>query len=43
MVNTKLLQDKMQRNGYTICGLAGYLGLSQTGLFNKIHNKDIHK
>jgi hypothetical protein len=37
MINTKLLQDKMRRNGYTISSLANHLGMSRTGLFNKIH------
>ena len=39
MVNTKLLQEKMKNNGFTIKELAKKIGLSKTGLFNKIHNK----
>jgi transcriptional regulator with XRE-family HTH domain len=39
MVNTALLQEKMKNNGFTIKELADRIGLSQTGLFNKIHNK----
>ena len=39
MVNTALLQEKMKNNGFTIKELANRIGLSQTGLFNKIHNK----
>lgn len=39
MVNTALLREKMKNNGFTIKELADRIGLSQTGLFNKIHNK----
>lgn len=38
MVDTKMLQDKMQKNGYTLESLAAEMNLSRTGLFNKIHN-----
>lgn len=39
MVNTKMLQEEMRNHGYTIDKLAGEIGKSRTGLFNKIHNK----
>jgi transcriptional regulator with XRE-family HTH domain len=39
MVNTEMLQEKMKNHGFTIKDLAARMGLSQTGLFNKIHNK----
>ncbi len=38
MVDTKELQLKMQKNGYTLESLAAEMKLSRTGLFNKIHN-----
>lgn len=38
MVNTRLLQSEMQKNGYTLDTLAKEIGRSRTGLFNKIHN-----
>lgn len=38
MVNTKDLQIKMQKNGYTLESLSQAIGISRTGLFNKIHN-----
>lgn len=38
MVNTKKLQQKMKKNGYTLESLAMEMNLSRTGLFNKIHN-----
>jgi hypothetical protein len=38
MVNTEMLQKKMKSNGFTIESLAAHIGLSRTGLFNKIHN-----
>ena len=38
MVNTRLLQSEMRKNGYTIEALAKEIGRSRTGLFNKIHN-----
>jgi hypothetical protein len=39
MTNTVKLQGKMRENGFTIKKLAKNIGLSPTGLFNKIHNK----
>jgi hypothetical protein len=39
MVNTKMLQQEMRKKGYTLETLAGKIGRSRTGLFNKIHNK----
>ena len=39
MVNTKLFQQEMRKNGYTIETLAKEIGRTRTGLFNKIHNK----
>ena len=39
MVDTKLFQEEMRKNGYTIEALAKEIGRSRTGLFNKIHNK----
>ena len=38
MTNTKLLQGKMKAQSYTVETLANALGMSKTGLFNKIHN-----
>lgn len=38
MVDTKLLQEEMRKNGYTLETLAKEIGRSRTGLFNKIHN-----
>ena len=38
MTNTKMLQGKMRTQSYTVESLAGALGMSKTGLFNKIHN-----
>ncbi len=39
MTQTAKLQAKMKENGYTIKTLSKKVGLSHTGLFNKIHNK----
>ena len=39
MTNTLKLQAKMKEKGFTITTLASKVGLSPTGLFNKIHNK----
>lgn len=39
MTNTPKLQAKMKEKGFTITTLASKVGLSPTGLFNKIHNK----
>lgn len=39
MTNTAFLQSKMKLNGVTISSLAKAIGLSATGLHNKIHNK----
>ena len=38
MTNTILLKSKMLEKGFTIERLASIIGLSSTGLFNKIHN-----
>lgn len=43
MTNTKMLQEMMRSRGYTIDKLSIELGLSRTGLFNKIHNKSEFK
>lgn len=39
MTNTAKLQGKMREKGFTIKALASFIGLTTTGLFNKIHNK----
>ena len=39
MTQTLKLQAKMREKGFTIKTLASRVGLSATGLFNKIHNK----
>ena len=39
MTNTKKLQGKMREHGHTIKSLSDAVGLSPTGLFNKIHNQ----
>ena len=39
MTNTKKLQGKMREKAYTIKTLSACIGLTATGLFNKIHNK----
>jgi cyanate lyase len=39
MTSTKKLQGKMKENGFTIDTLSEVIGLSKTGLFNKIHGK----
>jgi cyanate lyase len=39
MTKTALLQAKMKEHNYTIKTLSKQIGLSCTGLFNKIHNK----
>lgn len=39
MTATLKLQAKMKENGFTIKTLASLIGVSTTGLFNKIHNK----
>ena len=38
LIDTQKLQGKMRENGYTINSLAKKLGISNTSLFNKIHN-----
>ena len=38
MIDTQKLQGKMREHGYTINTLAKEMGISNTGLFNKIHN-----
>ena len=38
MTNTKMLQGKMKEKCFTINSLANRIGISKTGLFNKIHN-----
>lgn len=38
MVDTKKLQGKMKEKGFTLKTLAERIGLTPTGLFNKIHN-----
>ena len=38
MTNTKLLSEEIRKNGYTMESLANEIGLSRTGLFNKMHN-----
>lgn len=38
MVNTAKMQGVMREKGHTIKSLATVIGLSRTGLFNKIHN-----
>lgn len=38
MTNTAKLQGKIKECGYTLNTLAKAINLSQTGLFNKIHN-----
>ena len=42
-VNSKAFQIEMRKNGHTLDSLARILGLSRTGLFNKIHNKSEFK
>lgn len=39
MINTLKLQAKMKEKAFTIKTLSKAVGLSVTGLFNKIHNK----
>lgn len=39
MTRTEKLQGKMREKGFTIRTLANRIGLTTTGLFNKIHNK----
>lgn len=39
MTNTLKLQARMKEKEFTIKTLAKKVGLSTTGLFNKIHNK----
>ena len=39
MTNTKKLQGKMREKNLTILILSRKMGLSPTGLFNKIHNR----
>lgn len=39
MTQTLKLQAKMKEKGFTIKTLSLKVGLSSTGLFNKIHNK----
>ena len=38
LIDTQKLQGKMREHGYTINSLAKKLGISNTSLFNKIHN-----
>lgn len=38
MTNTAKLQGVMREKGHTLLSLANEVGLSGTGLFNKIHN-----
>ena len=38
LIDTQKLQGKMREHGYTINTLAKEMGISNTGLFNKIHN-----
>lgn len=38
-VDTDNFQRLMRRSGFTLETLSDELGLSRTGLFNKIHNK----
>jgi hypothetical protein len=42
-VDSKAFQIEMRKNGHTLDSLAQVLGLSRTGLFNKIHNKSEFK
>lgn len=39
MTNTEKLQGKMREKGFTLKTLSSMVGLSPTGLFNKIHNR----
>lgn len=39
MTKTSKLQGKMRECGFTLETLAKVVGLSPTGLFNKVHNK----
>lgn len=39
MISTSRLQGKMKEMGMSIDALSKQVGLSRTGLFNKIHNK----
>lgn len=39
MTNTEKLQGKMREKGFTLKTLSSRVGLSPTGLFNKIHNR----
>ncbi len=39
MTNTSKLQGKMRECGFTLEKLASVVGISPTGLFNKVHNK----
>jgi len=39
VISTKRLQGKMKEMGITLDALSKQIGLSRTGLFNKIHNK----
>lgn len=38
MTNTPKLQGKMREKGFSLATLADAIGLSSTGLFNKVHN-----
>ena len=42
-VNSKLFQEEMRKSGFTLDTLSVEIGLSRTGLFNKIHNKSEFK
>ena len=39
MTKTEKLQGKMREKGFTLKTLSSRVGLSPTGLFNKIHNR----
>ena len=39
MTNTAKLQGKMRECGYSLEKLANIVGISPTGLFNKVHNQ----
>ena len=39
VVDTRLFMDTMRKGGYTLQSLSDAIGMSRTGLFNKVHNK----
>jgi len=39
MTQTAKLQGKMRAKGFSLVKLANKIGLSTTGLFNKVHNQ----